>query len=55
VGERSATYPRFIRPAFTSGGSGAASPTNPEEVQAFCKSGLEASPGQPGFLDRALA
>jgi len=44
VGEAIGGFPRIIRPAFTMGGSGGGIAYNPEEYQAICKSGLDASP-----------
>ncbi|MCT0217403.1 carbamoyl-phosphate synthase large subunit [Synechococcus sp. CS-1329] len=54
VGAEIDTYPRIIRPAFTLGGSGGGIAYNPEEFQAFCKSGLEASPVNQILIERSL-
>ncbi len=54
VGEEIGTYPRIIRPAFTLGGSGGGIAYNPEEFQAFCKSGLEASPVSQILIEQSL-
>ncbi|MDM7937578.1 MAG: carbamoyl-phosphate synthase large subunit [Cyanobium sp. CZS 48M] len=54
VGAEIDTYPRIIRPAFTLGGSGGGIAYNPEEFQAFCKSGLEASPVSQILIERSL-
>ncbi|MCP9834634.1 MULTISPECIES: carbamoyl-phosphate synthase large subunit [unclassified Cyanobium] len=54
VGEAIGTYPRIIRPAFTLGGSGGGIAYNPEEFQAFCKSGLEASPVSQILIEKSL-
>lgn len=54
VGEDIGTYPRIIRPAFTLGGSGGGIAYNPEEFQAFCKSGLEASPVSQILIEKSL-
>ncbi|MEB3199971.1 MAG: carbamoyl-phosphate synthase large subunit, partial [Synechococcaceae cyanobacterium] len=54
VGEQIGSYPRIIRPAFTLGGSGGGIAYNPEEFQAFCKSGLEASPVSQILIEQSL-
>jgi len=54
VGDAIGTYPRIIRPAFTLGGSGGGIAYNPEEFQAFCKSGLEASPVSQILIEKSL-
>ncbi|MCP9840306.1 carbamoyl-phosphate synthase large subunit [Synechococcus sp. J7-Johnson] len=54
VGEEIGTYPLIIRPAFTLGGSGGGIAYNPEEFQAFCKSGLVASPVSQILIERSL-
>ncbi len=54
VGEGIGTYPRIIRPAFTLGGSGGGIAYNPEEFEAFCKSGLEASPVSQILIEQSL-
>ncbi len=54
VGEEIGSYPRIIRPAFTLGGSGGGIAYNPEEFQAFCKSGLEASPVSQILIEQSL-
>jgi len=54
VGEAIGTYPRIIRPAFTLGGSGGGIAYNPEEFQAICKSGLEASPVSQILIEQSL-
>jgi carbamoyl-phosphate synthase large subunit len=54
VGETIGTYPRIIRPAFTLGGSGGGIAYNPEEFQAICKSGLEASPVSQILIEQSL-
>ncbi|KEF41240.1 MAG: carbamoyl phosphate synthase large subunit [Cyanobium sp. CACIAM 14] len=54
VGDRIGTYPRIIRPAFTLGGSGGGIAYNPEEFQALCKSGLEASPVSQILIEQSL-
>ncbi|MBW4529259.1 MAG: carbamoyl-phosphate synthase large subunit [Aphanothece saxicola GSE-SYN-MK-01-06B] len=54
VGEDIGSYPRIIRPAFTLGGSGGGIAYNPEEFQAFCKSGLEASPVSQILIEKSL-
>jgi len=54
VGDAIGTYPRIIRPAFTLGGSGGGIAYNPEEFQAFCKSGLEASPVSQILIEQSL-
>ncbi|TVS01483.1 MAG: carbamoyl-phosphate synthase large subunit [Cyanobium sp. PLM2.Bin73] len=54
VGERIASYPRIIRPAFTLGGSGGGIAYNPEEFEAICKSGLEASPVSQILIEQSL-
>jgi carbamoyl-phosphate synthase large subunit len=54
VGEAIGGYPRIIRPAFTLGGSGGGIAYNPEEYQAICKSGLEASPVRQILIEQSL-
>ncbi|MFO8238748.1 MAG: carbamoyl-phosphate synthase large subunit [Prochlorococcaceae cyanobacterium] len=54
VGERIGSYPRIIRPAFTLGGSGGGIAYNPEEFEAICKSGLEASPVSQILIEQSL-
>jgi carbamoyl-phosphate synthase large subunit len=54
VGDAIGTYPRIIRPAYTLGGSGGGIAYNPEEFQAFCKSGLEASPVSQILIEQSL-
>ena len=54
VGASIGTYPRIIRPAFTLGGSGGGIAYNPEEYQAICKSGLEASPMSQILIEKSL-
>ncbi len=54
VGDGIGTYPRIIRPAFTLGGSGGGIAYNPEEFEALCKSGLEASPVSQILIEQSL-
>jgi carbamoyl-phosphate synthase large subunit len=54
VGEAIGSYPRIIRPAFTLGGSGGGIAYNPEEFEAICKSGLEASPVSQILIEQSL-
>ncbi len=54
VGEVIGSYPRIIRPAFTLGGSGGGIAYNPEEFEAICKSGLEASPVSQILIEQSL-
>jgi len=54
VGEEIGSYPLIIRPAFTLGGAGGGIAYNPEEFQAFCKSGLEASPVNQILVEQSL-
>ena len=54
VGAEIGSYPLIIRPAFTLGGAGGGIAYNPEEFQAFCKSGLEASPVQQILVEQSL-
>ena len=54
VGESIGSYPRIIRPAFTLGGSGGGIAYNPEEFEAICKSGLEASPVSQILIEQSL-
>ncbi|MCP9886363.1 carbamoyl-phosphate synthase large subunit [Cyanobium sp. ATX 6A2] len=54
VGESIGGYPRIIRPAFTLGGSGGGIAYNPEEFEAICKSGLEASPVSQILIEQSL-
>ena len=54
VGASIGTYPRIIRPAFTLGGSGGGIAYNPEEFDAICKSGLDASPVSQILIEKSL-
>ena len=51
---RSAPIRASSGPAFTLGGSGGGIAYNPEEFQAFCKSGLEASPVSQILIEKSL-
>ncbi len=54
VGASIGTFPRIIRPAFTLGGSGGGIAYNPEEFDAICKSGLDASPVSQILIEKSL-
>ncbi len=54
VGASIGSYPRIIRPAFTLGGSGGGIAYNPEEFDAICKSGLDASPVSQILIEKSL-
>ena len=54
VGASIGTFPRIIRPAFTLGGSGGGIASNPEECDAICKSGLDASPVSQILIEKSL-
>ena len=54
VGASIGTFPRIIRPAFTLGGSGGGIAYNPEEFDAICKSGLDASPVSQILIEQSL-
>ena len=54
VGASIGSFPRIIRPAFTLGGSGGGIAYNPEEFDAICKSGLDASPVSQILIEKSL-
>ena len=54
VGDSIGSFPRIIRPAFTLGGSGGGIAYNPEEFDAICKSGLDASPVSQILIEKSL-
>ena len=47
-------FPTIIRPSFTMGGSGGGIAYNPEEFEAICKRGLEASPTHELLIEESL-
>ncbi len=47
-------FPAIIRPSFTLGGSGGGIAYNPEEFEAICKRGLEASPTHELLIEESL-
>ncbi len=47
-------FPVIIRPSFTMGGSGGGIAYNPEEFDAICKRGLEASPTSELLIEESL-
>jgi carbamoyl-phosphate synthase large subunit len=47
-------FPVIIRPSFTMGGSGGGIAYNPEEFEAICKRGLEASPTSELLIEESL-
>lgn len=54
VGASIKSFPRIIRPAFTLGGSGGGIAYNPEEFNALCKTGLDASPVSQILIEKSL-
>ncbi|OXR49078.1 MULTISPECIES: carbamoyl-phosphate synthase large subunit [unclassified Pusillimonas] len=47
-------FPTVIRPSFTMGGSGGGIAYNPEEFEAICRRGLEASPTNELLIEESL-
>ncbi len=47
-------FPTIIRPSFTLGGTGGGIAYNPEEFEAICKRGLEASPTSELLIEESL-
>ena len=47
-------FPTIIRPSFTLGGTGGGIAYNPEEFEAICKRGLEASPTNELLIEESL-
>ena len=52
--QRQVGFPTVIRPSFTMGGSGGGIAYNPEEFEAICKRGLEASPTSELLIEESL-
>jgi carbamoyl-phosphate synthase large subunit len=52
--QKSVGFPTVIRPSFTLGGTGGGIAYNPEEFEAICKRGLEASPTNELLIEESL-
>ena len=52
--QKSIGFPTIIRPSFTLGGTGGGIAYNPEEFEAICKRGLEASPTSELLIEESL-
>ena len=52
--QRTVGFPAVIRPSFTLGGTGGGIAYNPEEFEAICKRGLEASPTHELLIEESL-
>jgi carbamoyl-phosphate synthase large subunit len=52
--QKTVGFPVIIRPSFTMGGSGGGIAYNPEEFEAICKRGLEASPTSELLIEESL-
>jgi carbamoyl-phosphate synthase large subunit len=52
--QRTVGFPAVIRPSFTLGGTGGGIAYNPEEFEAICKRGLEASPTSELLIEESL-
>ena len=52
--QRELGFPTIIRPSFTLGGTGGGIAYNPEEFEAICKRGLEASPTSELLIEESL-
>ncbi|WP_338849140.1 carbamoyl-phosphate synthase large subunit [Massilia sp. W12] len=52
--QRSIGFPVIIRPSFTMGGTGGGIAYNPEEFEAICRRGLEASPTRELLIEESL-
>ena len=52
--QRAVGFPCVIRPSFTLGGTGGGIAYNPEEFEAICKRGLEASPTSELLIEESL-
>jgi carbamoyl-phosphate synthase large subunit len=52
--QKNVGFPTVIRPSFTLGGTGGGIAYNPEEFEAICKRGLEASPTNELLIEESL-
>jgi carbamoyl-phosphate synthase large subunit len=52
--QKTVGFPTVIRPSFTLGGTGGGIAYNPEEFEAICKRGLEASPTNELLIEESL-
>ncbi|RPE72572.1 carbamoyl-phosphate synthase large subunit [Tibeticola sediminis] len=52
--QKAVGFPTVIRPSFTLGGTGGGIAYNPEEFEAICKRGLEASPTRELLIEESL-
>ncbi|MFA7526220.1 MAG: carbamoyl-phosphate synthase large subunit, partial [Ottowia sp.] len=52
--QKTVGFPAIIRPSFTLGGSGGGIAYNPEEFEAICRRGLDASPARELLIEESL-